>query len=107
MQAELIYQILNGEIEQNEVLLPDGVEVADEFSEDRECGRLYERVYKAKLRLGKRLGMDEDSDVEEIINCMTSSPTTRLLISFSSLFRISASTSSTRTSMLSMLTGRL
>lgn len=72
MQAELIYQILNGEIEQNEVLLPDGVEVADEFSEDRECGRLYERVYKAKLRLGKRLGMDEDSDVEEIINCMCS-----------------------------------
>ena len=31
-----------------------------------------ELVYSAKLRLGNRLGMDEDSDVEEIINCMCS-----------------------------------
>ena len=72
MQAELIYQILNGEIERNEVSLPDGVDVMDEFTDGRECGRLYDRVYSAKLRLGNRLGMDEDSDVEEIINCMCS-----------------------------------
>lgn len=72
MQGELIYQIMNGEIDRDEVVLPDGVEVMDEFCDGRECGRLYDRVYKAKLRLGKRLGIDEDSDVEEIINCMSS-----------------------------------
>lgn len=70
MQGELIYQILNGDIEEGGVALPDGIEVVDEFGEGRECAQLYDRIYKAKLRLGKRLGTDEDSDVEEIIGCM-------------------------------------
>lgn len=72
MKGELIYQILNGDIDREEVQLPEGVEVVDEFDEGRECGRFYDKIYKAKLRLGKRLGTDEDSDVEEIIGCMDS-----------------------------------
>lgn len=72
MRGDIIYQIVNGEIDRSDAALPEGVEITDEFGEGRECGRLYERVYNAKLRLGKRLGIDEDSDVEEIINCMSS-----------------------------------
>lgn len=72
MRSELIYQILNGEIEPDEISLPEGLDITDEFCDGRECGRLYERVYHAKQRLGRRLGIDEDPDVEEIINCLSS-----------------------------------
>ncbi len=70
MLKEIIYQIMNGEIEN--IMLPEGIEVVDEFCEGRECEKLYDRVYAAKLNLSKRLGVDEDRDVEEIISCMGS-----------------------------------
>lgn len=72
MQSELIYQIMNGEIDLKDISLPEEICVIDEFDEGRACGELYDKVYNAKIRLNERLRKDEDSDVEEIINCMNS-----------------------------------
>ncbi|MBO5032241.1 MAG: hypothetical protein J6C19_08345 [Lachnospiraceae bacterium] len=72
MQSELIYQVMNGEIDLDDISLPEEIHVTDEFSDGRTCGMLYERVYNAKIRLNERLEKDEDSDVEEIISCMSS-----------------------------------
>lgn len=51
---------------------PFNITIEDEFSEGRECEKLYERVYAAKARLAERLNSDDDSDVEEIVDCMSS-----------------------------------
>ncbi len=72
MQKEQIYQIMNGNVDQREAGLPENQIVANEFGEGRECGKLYDRVYAAKIRLSERLNVNEDRDVEEIINCMGS-----------------------------------
>lgn len=72
MQSELIYQVMNGDIDLNDISLPKEIQVTNEFDEGRACGKLYDRVYDAKIRLNERLKQDEDSDVEEIINCMSS-----------------------------------
>lgn len=70
MQKEIIYQIMNGNMEPDLLSLPGDFTIVDEFSDGRECGKLYDRVYAAKLRLEEKLGSDENQDVEEIINCM-------------------------------------
>lgn len=70
MQKEQIYQIMNGNVNQQEADPQEVQTIADEFGEGTECGKLYDRVYAAKIRLSDRLGVNEDSDVEEIIDCM-------------------------------------
>lgn len=72
MDKELIYQIMNGEMDLTKINIPANMVIEDEFSGDRECGKLYGRVYNAELRLAEKLGNEEDEDVEEIINCMGS-----------------------------------
>lgn len=71
MQKEIIYQIMNGDVDLDHISLAGNVSIEDEFSENRECEQLYGEVYNAKLRLAKKLGEDEDADIEQIINCMT------------------------------------
>ena len=70
MQKEIIYQVMNGYVDLRLVSLPKNLAVADEFSDGKECGRLYERVYAAKNRLAEKIGEGENADVEEIIGCM-------------------------------------
>lgn len=70
MQKEIIYQVMNGYVDLRMVSLPKNWTVVDEFSDGRECGRLYERVYAAKKRLAEKTGESENADVEEIIGCM-------------------------------------
>ena len=71
MQKELIYQIMNGDMDLEHISLVEDIGIEDEFSENRECEQLYGEVYNAKLRLAEKLGEDEDADVEQIINCMS------------------------------------
>lgn len=71
MQKEIIYQIMNGDLEVGQEYLSDNITVVDEFADGRECGRLYDKVYAAKLRLLEKLGTEENADVEEIIICMS------------------------------------
>lgn len=50
--------------------LQGGVVIEDEFAEGKECCLLYEGVYQVGRNLCERLGEDEDSDVETILNGM-------------------------------------
>ena len=70
MQKELIYDKMNGFLTYGMPSLPEGVVIEDEFAEGKECCLLYEGVYKAERNLCERLGEDEDSDVETILNSM-------------------------------------
>ncbi len=71
MQKEIIYQIMNENVDLEHISLVGDMENEDEFSENRECKQFYGEVYNAKIRLAKKLGEDEDADIEQIINCMT------------------------------------
>ena len=61
-QAEWIYDSMMGDLE---TPMP-GIE--DEFAEGKICERLYREIYEANLELCRRLGREEDADVEKIIN---------------------------------------
>ena len=50
--------------------LQGGAAIEDEFAKGKECCLLYEGVYQAGRNLCERLGEDEDSDVEIILNGM-------------------------------------
>ncbi|MGN0341440.1 MAG: hypothetical protein ACI4DO_01485 [Roseburia sp.] len=70
MQKEIIYQIMNGDMEADQLSMPGDISIVDEFADGRECGKLYDRVYAAKLRLEEKLDSDQNRDLEEIISCM-------------------------------------
>lgn len=70
MQKELIYNKMNGFLTDGLPSLAEGTVVEDEFAEGKECCLLYEGVYQAGRNLCERLGEDEDSDVEIILNGM-------------------------------------
>lgn len=70
MQKEQIYDKMNGFLTEETLSVPEGTVIEDEFAEGKECGLLYEGVYKAGRNLCERLGEDEDSDVEAILNGM-------------------------------------
>lgn len=61
-RAEWIYETMMGE---SEIPFP-GVE--DEFEEGKKCERLYGEIFAANMNLCQRLGVEEDTDVETIIN---------------------------------------
>ena len=70
MQKEQIYDMMNGFLVEGALSMPEGIVIEDEFAEGKECCLLYEGVYKAGRNLCERLGEDEDSDVETILNGM-------------------------------------
>ncbi len=70
MQKELIYDKMNGFLTEGMSSLQGGAAIEDEFAEGKECCLLYEGVYQAGRNLCERLGEDEDSDVETILNGM-------------------------------------
>lgn len=70
MKKELLYEMMNGFLISEMIPKEEGALVEDEFAEGKECCRLYEEVYGAKLRLCERLGANEDKDVEIIISSM-------------------------------------
>ena len=70
MRKEMIYDMMNGFIDLEKITEPLDMEVQNEFCNGRECEKILGKVYRAKSKLGKRLGNDEDDDVEQIINGM-------------------------------------
>lgn len=70
MQKELIYDKMNGFLTEGMYSLQEGATIEDEFAEVKERCLLYEGVYQAGRNLCERLGEDEDSDVETILNGM-------------------------------------
>jgi hypothetical protein len=67
MDKEMIYQIINGDINMEMVDIPAEMRLEDEFAEGKECSRLYDEVYAAKQRILRRMKTEEDADVETII----------------------------------------
>ena len=70
MQKELIYEKMNGFLEGEFFSGSSKMVVEDEFAEGKECSQLYERAYLAKQSLCRRLGEDEDKDLEILISSM-------------------------------------
>lgn len=70
MKKELIYNMMNGFYDCDAICMPKNLVVVDEFSEGKECNRLLDKVYHARLHLSEKLGNDEDEDVETIINSL-------------------------------------
>lgn len=70
MQKELIYEKMNGFLESEIFSIPKIITIEDEFAEGKECSQLYERAYLAKQNLCRRLGKDEDNDIEILMSSM-------------------------------------
>lgn len=70
MQGEMIYDRMAGLADGSLFPVQGNVNIEDEFAEGKECGCLYEEVYRAKQNLCGRLGEAEDKDVETIIGTM-------------------------------------
>lgn len=60
--AEYIYESMMGD------LVEPCPGVADAFAPGEKCAKLYEEIFCANRRLCKRLGVEDDDDVEIIIN---------------------------------------
>lgn len=70
MLKEQIFDKMNGFLTEGLLSLLEPCAIEDEFAEGKECCLLYEGVYQAGRNLCERLGEDEDSDVETILNGM-------------------------------------
>ena len=63
-----IYDLMNGSLDLENYSYPESQIVENEYAEGKPCSKLYEEVYNANRRLCKRLGVEEDHDVEIIIS---------------------------------------
>lgn len=72
MDKEIIYYVMNGDIDLPVDVLTNKIMVEDEFIEGRECGQVYNEVYQARRRLEERLDAKGKRDVERIIDYMNS-----------------------------------
>lgn len=70
MTKKMIYDMMNGLLACEGIVLPADIWVKDEFLRGSQCDELAERIYYAKVRIGERLGNEEDEDLEELSNCM-------------------------------------
>lgn len=70
MNAEgmLIYELMTGMIDCASSVPLDGLDVADEFAEDRPCRILSEAIYEEKDRLGEQLTLEQRNAVEHIMD---------------------------------------
>lgn len=62
-----IFDLMNGSLDLENLSVPESEIVTNEFEEGGACAGLYQEIYDAKRRICKKLGVEEDSDVELII----------------------------------------
>lgn len=72
MEAKMIYQIVCGELDTDKVILPEGIQIENEFEDGGKCDQLYNQVYESESYLFKKAGAAEKNEVEKIISCMNS-----------------------------------
>ena len=68
--VENVYEAVCGEYADEADYVIQNVRIENEFEEGKPCSEAYKRVYAANRRLCERLGVDEDTDVEMIIDSM-------------------------------------
>lgn len=65
-----IYELMNGNINLEICPVKESEYVKDEFEEGSFCAGAYNEVYNARERLCRKLGTEEDEDIEIIINSL-------------------------------------
>lgn len=70
MNPDIVYHILTGRVDLKKTVVPANVEIPDMFAKGTECTRLYNEMYKARIRLENRLGTTDDPEVQYMIECM-------------------------------------
>ena len=70
IRKELNYKKMNGFLEEEIFSISEKLAIEDEFAEGKECSQLYESAYLAKQNLCRRLGKDEDNDIETLMSSM-------------------------------------
>ena len=66
--VENVYEAVCGEYADEADYVIQNVRIENEFEEGKPCSETYKQVYAANRRLCERLGVDEDTDVEMIID---------------------------------------
>lgn len=70
MNKEYIYDLMTGQVIQEQVSAAGYNVIKDEFAEGERCAALYEQVYLSKRNLCERLKENEVTEVENIITDM-------------------------------------
>ena len=65
-RKQLIYELMTGLYDLEQVQFPESKLVENEYEDGKPCSELYSRVYDANVRLCERLGVEEDTDVNII-----------------------------------------
>ena len=77
-RKQLIYELMTGLYDLEQVQFPESKLLENEYEDGKPCSELYGRVYDANVRLCERLGVEEDTDVNIIIDSMNE--ITRILV---------------------------
>ena len=64
MQKELIYERMNGFLEDEIFLIPKKIAIEDEFAEGKECFHLYEKAYLKNLLFRLFLSIEGREGIE-------------------------------------------
>ncbi|MCD8018964.1 MAG: hypothetical protein LUF92_05080 [Clostridiales bacterium] len=67
---ELVYDLMNGLINLDRNPVPESRYVENEYAERMECETLYAEAQKIKFHLFKRLGSDDDIELERMVDCL-------------------------------------
>lgn len=63
----LVYDLVNGTYDLEHYPIEESKYIKNEFAEGEFCAMTYDMVHETKLRIYKKLGVAEDSDVELLI----------------------------------------
>ena len=69
IEKEMVYNALTGQL-YNEQFEVEGISVRNDFREGSECDRLYNEIFAIKICLNRRLGTEDDPDVDYIFQNM-------------------------------------
>lgn len=65
---QMIYELVNGSRNLKEFPVKESTKVVNEFERGSFCSNAYQEAFNANERICKKLGVDEDEDVECIIS---------------------------------------
>lgn len=65
---QLIYNLMLGEINLEEYPVKESLYIENEFCEGKICDTAYLEICTAKQKLCEKIGVDEDTDIESIID---------------------------------------
>lgn len=64
----LIFDLMNGSLDLEQYPVKESKIVKNEFEEGAFCAKAYNQIFDASCRLCRRLGVEEDKDIEIILD---------------------------------------